>query len=199
MRDRETSRWLAEDSAAPELLAFENDAKALDRKTLSRSGDRLWTYRKPLHPSGQFFHCPCLIGACLRPENSTYLAFPSPELLDSVVMSDVYLSYLSNSLDGSWRRLMGLAHRRHDISDRVWLLLEPHLPGRAGRWGGVAQDNRRFINAIFWILRTGAPWRDVPPDYGDWKTTHRRFCRWRDKGLWGRCWSLWWMSRTMSG
>ncbi len=49
----------------------------------------------------------------------------------------------------------------------------------------MAQDNRRFINAIFWILRTGAPWRDVPPDYGDWKNTHRRFCRWRDKGLWG--------------
>ena len=41
------------------------------------------------------------------------------------------------------------------------------------------------LNAIFWILRTGAPWRDVPPDYGDWKNTHRRFCRWRDKGLWG--------------
>ncbi len=35
-----------------------------------------------------------------------------------------------------------------------------------------------------WILRTGAPWRDVPPDYGDWKTTHRRFCRWRNKGVW---------------
>ncbi len=80
---------------------------------------------------------------------------------------------------------MGLARRRHDISDRVWLLLEPHLPSRAGRWGGVAQDNRRFINAVFWILRTGAPWRDLPPDYGDWKTTHRRFCRWRNKGLWG--------------
>ncbi len=80
---------------------------------------------------------------------------------------------------------MGMAHRRHDISDRVWLLLEPHLLGRAGRWGGVAQDNRRFINAVFWILRTGALWRDWPPDYGDWKNTHRRFCRWRDKGLWG--------------
>ncbi|WP_099116116.1 IS5 family transposase, partial [Xenorhabdus miraniensis] len=75
-------------------------------------------------------------------------------------------------------------HRRHDISDRVWYLLEPHLPGRKGAWGRVAYDNRLFINAVFWILRTGAPWRDLPPDYGDWKNTHRRFCRWRDKGVW---------------
>ena len=76
------------------------------------------------------------------------------------------------------------AHRRHDISDSVWLLLAPHLPGRAGQWGGIARDNRLFINAVFWILRTGAPWRDLPPDYGDWKNTHRRFCRWRDKEVW---------------
>ena len=79
---------------------------------------------------------------------------------------------------------MQSAHRRHDISDHIWSLLEPHLPGRVGSWGGVATDNRLFINAIFWILRTGAPWRDLPPDYGDWKNTHRRFCRWRDKGIW---------------
>jgi transposase len=76
------------------------------------------------------------------------------------------------------------AHRRHDISDRVWKVLEQHLPGRKGSWGGVAKDNRRFINAIFWILRTGAPWRDLPPDYGGWSNTHRRFIRWRDKGIW---------------
>ena len=76
------------------------------------------------------------------------------------------------------------AHRRHDISDHTWNLLEPHLPGRLGIWGGRAKDNRQFINAVFWILRTGAPWRDLPPDYGDWKNTHRRFCRWRDKGIW---------------
>jgi len=76
------------------------------------------------------------------------------------------------------------AHRRHDISDRVWQLLEPRLPGRKGAWGGKARDNRLFINAVFWILRTGAPWRDLPPDYGGWKNTHRRFCRWRDKGIW---------------
>jgi transposase len=79
---------------------------------------------------------------------------------------------------------MKSAHHRHDISEKVWSLLEPHLPGREGVWGGIARDNRLFINAVFWILRTGAPWRDLPPDYGDWKNTHRRFCRWRDRGVW---------------
>lgn len=76
------------------------------------------------------------------------------------------------------------ALHRHDITDRVWKLLESHLPGRAGVWGGRAEDNRRFLNAVFWILRTGAPWRDLPPQYGGWSNTHRRFIRWRDKGIW---------------
>ena len=40
------------------------------------------------------------------------------------------------------------AHRRHDIFDKVWKLLEPHLPRRKGAWGGVAKDNRLFINAV---------------------------------------------------
>jgi len=38
----------------------------------------------------------------------------------------------------------------YDISDKVWALLEPHLPGREGVWGGVAKDNRLFINAVFY-------------------------------------------------
>lgn len=75
-------------------------------------------------------------------------------------------------------------YQRHDISDRVWELLKPNLPGQKGGWGRVAHDNRRFINAVFWILRTGAPWRDLPSDYGHWKNVHRRFCRWRDSGAW---------------
>jgi len=79
---------------------------------------------------------------------------------------------------------MGQAHRRHDISDKTWALMEPHLMGRKGTWGGNARDNRQFINAVIWILRTGVPWRDLPPELGDWKNTHRRFCRWRDKGAW---------------
>jgi transposase len=76
------------------------------------------------------------------------------------------------------------AHRRHDISEELWLKLEHHLPGREGCWGTASRDNRLFINAVFWILRTGAPWRDLPPDYGNWNNVNRRFCRWRDKGVW---------------
>ena len=76
------------------------------------------------------------------------------------------------------------AYRRHDLSDKDWNVLEPLLPGRKGTWGGNARDNRQFLNGVFWILRTGAPWRDLPPYYGDWKNTHRRFCRRRDRGVW---------------
>ena len=79
---------------------------------------------------------------------------------------------------------MAREQQRHDISDATWAVIEPHTIGKKGSWGGNARDTRKFINAVFWILRTGAPWRDLPPDYGDWKNTHRRFCRWRDKGLW---------------
>ncbi|MGI2299250.1 IS5 family transposase [Candidatus Cardinium hertigii] len=75
---------------------------------------------------------------------------------------------------------------RHDISDKVWSILSPLLPGQQGGWGAVAKDNRLFINAVFWILRTGSPWRDLPSSYGDWKNTHRRFSRWRDNGIWER-------------
>ena len=81
---------------------------------------------------------------------------------------------------------MAAAHRCHDISEQVWERLWPPLPGRADKGGRPAQDNSQFFNAVFWILRTGAPWRDLPLDYGDWKNTHRRFCRWRDRGVWAR-------------
>ncbi len=81
-------------------------------------------------------------------------------------------------------------HRRHDISDRVWNLPEAHLPGRKGAWGGVAKDNRLFVNAVFQVLRTGAPWRDLLPDHGGWRNTHRRFIRWRNKGIGGKLFQI---------
>lgn len=79
---------------------------------------------------------------------------------------------------------MVASYHRHDITDEAWDLIEPHTIGNKGTWGGNAKDTRLFINAVFWILRTGAPWRDLPPDYGNWNTVQRRFCRWRDKGIW---------------
>lgn len=79
---------------------------------------------------------------------------------------------------------------RHDISDRAWNIIEPHLPGRRGSKSRPAKDNRRFINAVIWILRTGAPWRDLPPEYGNWSNTQRRFCRWRDKGIWAKLFKM---------
>jgi len=82
------------------------------------------------------------------------------------------------------------SHRRHDISDRAWSILEPHLPGRKGQVGRPGANNRQFIEAVFWILRTGAPWRDLPRDLGHWKNVNRRFCRWRDKGVWERLLNL---------
>ena len=75
-------------------------------------------------------------------------------------------------------------YHRHDLSDEAWAILEPQLPGQVGQWGGIAEDNRRFIDAVFRILRTGAPWRDLPPDYGKWSSVHQRFRRWRDEGRW---------------
>lgn len=79
---------------------------------------------------------------------------------------------------------MTAPHRRHDISDRVWELLEPLLPGAPGKKGWPAKDNRMSLNAVFWNLCTGARRRDLPPDLGDWKNIHRRFCRWRGREVW---------------
>lgn len=78
-----------------------------------------------------------------------------------------------------------------DISDQSWAEIEDMLPGRKGTWGGNARNNRQFINAVFWVLRTGAPWRHLPPIFGDWKNIHRRFCRWRDRGIWERLLVIW--------
>ena len=75
-------------------------------------------------------------------------------------------------------------YKRHDISDKVWDVLSPHLTGQPNQSGGTAQDNRKFINAVRWVLRTGAPWRDLPPSYGKWNTHAKRYRRWVKNGTW---------------
>ena len=54
------------------------------------------------------------------------------------------------------------------------------------RRGPKPQNNRRVLNGIFWVLRTGAPWRDLPERYGPYTTAYNRFNRWRKAGIWDR-------------
>jgi transposase len=73
---------------------------------------------------------------------------------------------------------------RHAISDESWERIKDLLPGRPGLRGRTAADNRRFLDAVLWIAKTGAPWRDLPERLGNWNNTFRRFSRWADKGVW---------------
>ena len=76
--------------------------------------------------------------------------------------------------------------RRHEISDDNWLRIEHLLPGRTGGHGGVAKDNRRFINAVWYVAKTGIPWRDLPERFGKWDTVFHRFNEWCKGGVWKR-------------
>ena len=80
----------------------------------------------------------------------------------------------------------GSALRRHEIKDEDWERIADLLPGQPGQPGVTAQDNRLFINAVLWIAKTGAPWRDLPERFGPWNSVGRRFDRWARKGVWQR-------------
>ena len=73
-------------------------------------------------------------------------------------------------------------HHRHAISDSDWERIKDLLPGRPGQTGWLGVDNRRFIDALLWIAKTGAPWRDLPERFGNWNSVWRRFDRWARKG-----------------
>ena len=72
---------------------------------------------------------------------------------------------------------------RFDLSDEEWMILEPLMP-TARRLRRV--DDRRIMNGIFFVLRTGIPWRDLPERYGPYTTAYNRFNRWSARGIWGQ-------------
>jgi transposase len=72
---------------------------------------------------------------------------------------------------------------RGDLTDRQWCQLELLLPPQIPKTGRPNKDHRIIINGILWVLRTGAPWRDLPQRYGSWRTVASRFYRWRKDGL----------------
>ena len=73
---------------------------------------------------------------------------------------------------------------RHAISDADWDRIKHLLPGQRGQHGGIAKDNRLFIDAILYVARTGIPWEDLPERFGNWNSQWRRFDRWAKKGRW---------------
>ena len=67
------------------------------------------------------------------------------------------------------------------MSDEEWSYFEPFLVRKLGR---PPRNHRKVLDAVFWLLRTGAPWRDLPAEFGEWNSIWRQFRRWADSGIW---------------
>ncbi|WP_433128594.1 IS5 family transposase [Micromonospora sp. CA-240977] len=75
---------------------------------------------------------------------------------------------------------------RGDLTDEQWAVLEPLLPRAVGRGRPAVWSRRLLINGIRWRVRTGCPWRDLPPEYGPWQTVYGLFRRWQRSGVWAQ-------------
>ncbi len=73
---------------------------------------------------------------------------------------------------------------REPLSDAEWAFFAPFLIENGPKRGRPPQDHRRVLDGVFWIARTGAPWRDLPGDFGKWGSVYRQFLRWSRAGLW---------------
>jgi putative transposase len=73
---------------------------------------------------------------------------------------------------------------RHELTDAQWQRIEPLLPGKVGDPGRTAADNRRFVNAVLYVLKTGIPWADLPERLGKPHTVWKRYDRWCAAGVW---------------
>ena len=73
---------------------------------------------------------------------------------------------------------------RRTLSDAQWARIEQLVPGKSTDRGRSGEDNRLFVDAVLWMARSCAPWRDLPPELGKWATVHSRFRRWTLSGVW---------------
>ena len=76
--------------------------------------------------------------------------------------------------------------QRHVLTDEQWELIEPLIPIKSASTGRPPRDRRQMLDGIFWILGTGAPWRDLPERFGPWQSVHRYFSDWRRAGVFAR-------------
>ena len=72
------------------------------------------------------------------------------------------------------------------VSDAAWERVAPLLPGKASDGGVTAGDNRLFLEAVLWRVRTGLPWRGLPTAFGRWNSAFQRFRRWARAGVFER-------------
>lgn len=78
-----------------------------------------------------------------------------------------------------------MAHRyRHELTDAQWARIEHLLPGKKSDPGRTAADNRLFVNAVLYVLKTGVPWADLPARFGKHDTIRKRLDRWCAAGVW---------------
>ncbi len=70
------------------------------------------------------------------------------------------------------------------LSDAQWDRIKDLVPGKESDRGVTGRDNRVFVEGVLWVARTGAPWRDLPAEFGKWNSVWKRFWRWSKAGVW---------------
>jgi transposase len=86
--------------------------------------------------------------------------------------------------DSSCLKELAMAHGRYDLTEFEWKTIQPLLPNKPR--GVPRVDDRRVLNGIFYHLRSGSPWADLPERYGPYTTVYNRFNRWRKAGIWDK-------------
>jgi len=77
-----------------------------------------------------------------------------------------------------------MSQARHALSDEQSDRIKDLLPGKSSDSGVTANDNRLFVDAVLFVLKTGIPWRDLPTRFGNWNSVFQRFNRWAKNGRW---------------
>jgi transposase len=80
--------------------------------------------------------------------------------------------------------------RRYELTAEQWRRIEGMLPGQEGDRDRTATDKRTFVNGVMWVLRSGALWKHLPEQYGQWKSVYTRFLRWEKAGIWEKIFAV---------